>query len=168
MINREGNESPFPSLAGKELAVPAGEYRLISGSDEPIQFDPSRFDELADADYPTLAGQHFRGLYMLDNGTSCSVLSFLYHKLDAQGNLEETERAVIATGVGYGEYPSHEGQPRTWYIVGAQIGTVDPRFGDFDINAAPGLITPKNFSMACMVGNPFGEPLLANPNPAQQ
>lgn len=163
MTNHEGQPSPYPSLAGRELDVPAGEYRLISGSDAPIWFDPAHLERLTEHDYPTMPGRHLRGFYMLDNRTSCSVFSFLYHKLDQNGDLEETERAIVSTGVGYGEHFGHPGQPPTWYEVGAQIGTIDPRFGDFVTIEEPSLIRPKSFSLACIVGNPLGEPILANP-----
>jgi hypothetical protein len=160
-------EAPFPPLVGKSAEVARGAYELVAGKSESLSLANGQlhlFENGGSANYrpPWLPGVHPRGWY--DHyGELLDVVSFLYHKLDANGDLETQERGMIVTGIGYGEYPGHEGQPATWYLVGPQIGTFDHQTGQALSLETADTISPKNFSVACITGGPLGKPILANP-----
>lgn len=156
---------PYPDLAGKEQLVKPGEYALLDGSDEPVIVQPNRLLFASEQQaYPDLyPGVHSRGAYNDTAGVK-QVLSFLYYKHGDDGKPETTERVIIWTGVGYGVHPGHTGQEPSWYLVGAQIGTIDPESGQttgFPDSTTD--ISTKHFSIACITGGPLGEPVLANP-----
>lgn len=153
----------FPHLAGKEQAVAPGDYQILEGDSKPVQFEPERLVPCSKGGQrgrDLLPGVHLRGWH----GAEYPVVSFLYHKLGPDGELETTERAIILTGISYGEHPGHAGQPPTWYLVGAQIGTFDHETGEpVTLPKGPTQIAPKHFSIACITDGPWGEAMLANP-----
>lgn len=161
---------PLAHLWSQAHEVPAGEYRLLQGSDEPAQIRPGQIYVITEgpSSPDILPGVHNRGVYNSEGigsrqGENEQILSFLYHKHDSEGKLEVTERAIIFRGIGYGMRPGHAGQEPTWYLVGPQLGTIDPEtrqaigFPDSDIE-----IPAKHFSISCITDGPLGEPVLAN------
>lgn len=163
-------ESLFPDLEEKKRIVQPGEYRVLDGDDQPLRTDGDRihfYDNGGPVNYRPrgLVGVQARGWYETGKiGEPKEIVSFLYHKRGDDGNLETEERAIVLTGIGYGEHPGHVGQEPTWYLVGPQIGTFDHQTGELltfvgDHEA----VSPKNFSIACITGGPLGEPVLANP-----
>jgi hypothetical protein len=157
----------FPFLAAKAEAILAGDYEILFGDAEPIVVRASRFymtPKTADSG-EIIAGVSDRGLFMYDNGKRRRIVSFLYHKEGANGELEISHRAVILSGIGFGDFPAHAGQPPTWYLIGAQFGTFDPESGELvtPLPADGTSVDVKHFSVACITGGPFGEPILANP-----
>lgn len=160
---------PFPELAGKEEEVGSGEYKILEGSDAEIVINPISLIilPLSPDTEPSdlIEGVHNSGLYTDDyNKKKYPVVSFLYHKHNSEGELESTERVLVLTGIGYGEHPGHLGQPPTWYLIGADVGRIDPSSGDFRLTE-PGPehgMLPKSFSLACITNGPFGDPILAN------
>ena len=154
------NESAlFQQLTGQEKFIPGGEYGLLDGSDKPVLVELDKLSISSNRDL--FPGVKIQGQYTSDDGQH-DVISFLYHKLDANGALETAERVIILTGIGYGEHPGHINQPPTWYLVGPQIGTINEQIelDQLDFNKP---ISSKNFSVACISGNPLGEAILANP-----
>jgi len=155
----------FPQLAGKEKNISTGEYGLLDGSDKPILVEPSKLLISPDgsSDNNLFPGAKILGQYTDKDGQH-DVVSFLYHKLDANGELETDERIIIMTGIGYGEHPGHPDQPPTWYLVGPQIGAQSRGTDEaIKLNQLNQEIPSKNFSIACITGNPLGEAILANP-----
>jgi hypothetical protein len=153
----------FPSLWPEQQEVGPGEYKLVDGKDEPISTQAGEIIIITEGNqlHPDpLPGVHSRGIYKMSD----RIVSFLYHKTDASGELETTERAIVLQGIGYGEHPNHKGQPPTWYLVGPQIGTIDHETGRVvSMPEADIEIPAKHFSVACITDGPLGEPLLANP-----
>lgn len=159
--------SIFEDLEEKKELVQPGEYKVVDGDDEPLQVDSGKvhiFDDDGPKDYkPGLPGVYLRGWYGIDGEEPKEIVSFLYHKLDNDGNLETEERAIILTGIGYGEHTGHTGQTPTWYLVGPQIGTFEHESGQSIDFVDDSTVSAKNFSVACITDGPFGEPILANP-----
>lgn len=158
----------FPQLEAKAGQVQPGQYELIDGSADSLfvvrdQIVPH--SKAPNPYKPAVSGVNGIGLYIHSgpNAGAKPIVSFLYHKLDAQGNLEMDERVIILTGTGYGEHPGHAGQDPTWYLVGAQIGTIDHETGLFVRSVDNESVQPKHFSLACISDGPLGEPVLANP-----
>jgi hypothetical protein len=167
-------KSLFPHLEEARLQVQPGEYKLLEGNDKPITFNERKFRKYMGGYNPDnefsriIPGVHAVGMYSeagLDQtGEFTRLASFLYHKQDANGELEKVERVIIYTGTGYGEHPGHPGQPPSWYLVGPQIGTLDPETKELTYLPKEGEeVAAKNFSVACISGGPLGEPILANP-----
>ena len=163
--------SLFLHLWGKERSVQPGEYKLLDGTDEPAHIKSGQMFVITEGpqSVDVMPGVHHRGMYSSEglasrDGKQERIISFLYHKFGADGQLETTERAIIFMGIGYGVHPGHQGQEPTWYLVGHQLGTIDPEtrqlhgFPDHDME-----IPAKHFSIACITGGPLGEPVLANP-----
>lgn len=166
----EKAQSLFRDLEEKKRTVQPGEYKVLDGDDQPLRTDGDRvrfYDKGGPVNYKPrgLSGVYLRGWYETGEGMGAKeIVSFLYHKFNGEGNLETEERAIILTGIGYGEHPGHVGQEPAWYLVGPQIGTFDHETGELltfvgDHEA----VAPKNFSIACITGGPLGEPVLANP-----
>lgn len=157
---------PFPSLEGAERAVRRGDYRVVDGSDAPLWLAPDDLDVMGRPGqyYPNLLpGVRMRGTYSAGD-RELPIVSFLYNKLDSDGQRERDQRVIIATGIGYGVHPGHTGQPPTWYLVGPKVGTIDHVTGEFVSSVRHTAETPaNNFSIACITNGPFGVPLLANP-----
>jgi len=157
----------FPQFYAVPHSIPKGEYRTLEGSDAPVVIEPGKLFLVTGGDrsfssdpYP---GVHSRGLYVGPDGGR-QVVSFLYHKLDANGALETDERLMITEGVGYGVNPGHTGQPPSWYLFGPQIGTIDHESGELLTEPEIGVEVPvKHFSMACITDGPLHPPVLANP-----
>jgi hypothetical protein len=160
--------SILSSLDTLAREVEPGEYKRMRGSNDALEVR-SGMIFLLEGDAPRhsdpIPGVHLRGYYdpRGDGESSQPVVSFLYHKLDSEGNLETTERGIVLEGIWFGVYLDHIGQEPSWYIVGPQIGTFDRDTGDLITVEYGESIEAKNFSVACVDGNPFGEPVLANP-----
>jgi hypothetical protein len=155
----------FPQLTDREKTIPNGEYGLLDGNDKPILIEPSKLliDLNSSSDRDLFPGAKIQGQYT-DKDGQYNVISFLYNKLDTNGNLEKDKRVIIMTGIGYGEHPGHPGQPPTWYLVGPQIGTQSHDTSEnIKLNQFDKEIPSKNFSIACIIDNPLGEAILANP-----
>lgn len=157
----------FPNLTGLESSVGQGEYEVLEGDSESVVIDPEKlfFTPEGSTDEPhPFPGVTKRGYCVSDSGKS-DIVSFLYHKLDGDGNLEETERTIIWKGTGFGEHPGHTGQPATWYLIGPEVGRTDHETGRLvtDLPEDPVEISSKHFSIACMANGPLGQPILANP-----
>lgn len=161
----------FVQPQGLEKPVARGDYQVVSGDDSAVAFEPSRVSILRNdaQQHNIIRGATLRGWYEAESpdgeATPLPILSFLYHKLDPNtGALENAERVIISTGVGYGEHLGHIGQPPSWYIVGAHIGSFDSQTGQItDMPNDPRVVEPKHFSMDCVSGWSLSEPLLANP-----
>lgn len=159
-------KEPSPKLTDRERTIPAGEYGILDGNDQPLLVKSSELLINSDgsSDRDLLPGVNILGQYTNKDGHQYEVISFLYNKLDANGNPETDERVIIMTGVGYGEHPGHPGQPPTWYLVGPQIGTQSHDIdGGIILNQLDIEIPSKNFSVACITGNLLGVAILANP-----
>lgn len=86
---------------------------------------------------------------------------FSYNKLK-DGLPEELDRVIIILGQAYGEHEEHTGQEASEYLVGPQIATRNRQTGE--VSYVPDGTQPaKSFSLRCIVGNPHGEAILANP-----
>lgn len=158
----------FPQYYREQSRVQAGEYKLVDGTDAPVETKAGRImtykNDEQDLDR-RLPGIKVRGHYFDDEHGRSQIVSFLYYKQNSEGELETEERVILFGGIGYGELlPDHAGQPPTWYIIGPQLGTFDPETREFHGFPEEDVKIPaKNFSIACIVGGPLGEPILANP-----
>jgi hypothetical protein len=151
----------FPHLAGRELLVAAGEYAMLEGTEEPLAYNANKV--VTAGTLNPLPGVTQYGKYREANGLSRPIVSFRYHKLDAEGQLEDVDRVIIQTGIGYGEHDGHPGQPPTWYLVGPQISTLSRKTGLFtSVETDGAIIQPKHFSVACITDGPLGQAILAN------
>ncbi len=152
--------------------VAEGDYKLLSGDADPIQVRERQIFIITEGrDFgPVIPGVRNVGMYNVlgwasHSGQSDRIVSFMYHKLGVNGELETTQRAIVLKGFAYGVHPDHAGQEPSWYLVGPQLGTIDPvtrqteGIPDHDME-----IPAKHFSVACIVGGPMGEPVLANPH----
>ena len=153
-----------------EGRVAEGDYQIITGNSEPLNFDPNRLvvitgDRSLQKVFP---GVVYRGWYTAGDNTeeqSLPVVSFMYHKLDGEGRYEAYDRAIVLQGTGYGEHSGHRGQLAARYLIGSQIGKLNFATGEFvDILDHPAVIQPKHFSIACMVDGTPGELVTANPS----
>lgn len=145
-------------------------YKVLEGDSDTTHFDPERLT----LDFPEIAGPFpgvfYRGSYREQNAAGeeieLPVISFLYHKLDAEGQLETKQRMVIWRGFGLGVHPGHTGQPPSWYFVGPQIGSLEPISQEVtSVPAGPETIDAKHFSLNCVTDGPWGDlVLLANPS----
>lgn len=162
---------PFPSLEGLEHTVEKGDYRKINGSDATLLLTPDDLDIIRrpNQHYPELLpGVRMQGVYSTGN-RDLPIVSFLYNKLDGNGQRERDPRVIIAEGIGYGVHSGHLGQPPTWYLIGPKVGTINHQTGEFESAIQSATEVPSNnFSIACITGGPFGVPMLANPEQLQK
>lgn len=149
------------------VEAPSEPFKLIDGDNNPTQFNPDNLKIFDPGVTGPMDGVHYRGEYeeVIDGvSVNLPVISFLYYKTDAQGNLEAEERMMIWRGISAGEREDHPDQPQTYYLTGSQIGTFDPEStGEPVTPTEEQEIGIKNFSVSCIVGGPFGDPYLANP-----
>ncbi len=157
----------YPVLTEREQQVGPGDYRVISGDDSPVDFDPGSLDgSVPEYTKDLIPGvrtiaQHWE-LDGEQNPVAFPVVSFLYNKVNPKtGGLETEERVLVLRGRGYGEHPGHQGQAPARYLVGSQIGTRNPETGEVEIPQTPRTIPVKHFSEACIVAGPYQETILA-------
>lgn len=169
--------SPVRSIPGFGLyihraqEVEPGAYALLEGTTEPIQTRQGQIYVVTEGRglSDMLPGVHVKGMYnsagFAEGGEGeKQIISFLYHKRGADGQLETKERAIVLRGIGYGVHPDHAGQDPSWYLIGPQLGLIDPETGQTqDFPESDIEIPAKHFSLACITGGPLGEPVLANP-----
>jgi predicted GNAT family N-acyltransferase len=157
-------KSPFPRLEGKQRLIVPGEYGVLEGSNTDLDYVKDGLELSNERREPPFAGARVKGLYVAPDDTTHRLISFLYNKRGKDGKPETAERLVAITGKGYGVHPDHIGQAPTWYVVGAQLGTVDRKTGAVISHIGESSKIPiKHFSLSCIVGGPYGEPVLANP-----
>ncbi|MCA9324822.1 hypothetical protein KDA23_02000 [Candidatus Saccharibacteria bacterium] len=152
----------MPHVSDKET------YSMINGNAEDTQYDPDYlvFGQFS-AEGP-LPGVRYVGEYV-ETGSqgepvNLPVVSFLYHKIGPDGQLETQERVVIWRGVGYGTHPGHSGQEPTYYLSGSQIGAIDHATGRFSrLETEAQVIASKQFSIDCITDGPNETIVLANP-----
>jgi hypothetical protein len=161
--------SVFPGLIKCENDVSVGDYRIVNGNESPISFSyfNLHFYTKAEAVEGPFDGVECHGEYVDTDPTgaeiSLPVVSFLYHKKCADGQIENKRRMIILTGVGFGVHGQHIGQGPSEYLIGPQIGTLDNGTGALStLQTKPDTLTPKHFSIACIQGNPYGEVIPAN------
>lgn len=170
----------FERLQPLSQEIESGAYNILLGGQEVGEFNGDNFRPTltkADRERASLIpGLTFWGDYFISSDKSHPVVSFNYYKLDKFGDLETNHRLIVWTGTGYGVHPEHAGQNPSWYIVGPQLGTVYPNYGDTSgVDAGSSALASaaegngrstkiKNFSLDCIVGNPNTKyPVLANP-----
>jgi hypothetical protein len=157
----------FPFLENAVRKVETERYKKVFGLGGPTTFNRENYTrtDKEPEDRIGIPGINFRGYYHDQaEGSDYWVVSFLYNKTDEKDRLEREERVIVLRGVGYGVHPGHKGQEPAEYLVGTQIGLIDPNTGLFTSMVEDGQkIEEKNWSVACFAGGPYGEPVLANP-----
>lgn len=73
-----------------------------------------------------LSGVHIQGYY----DGKYPVVTFLYHKTNAEGEFETTPRTVMVTGIYEGEHPDHSGQGSDIYLHGIQVNDPNDKSGE--------------------------------------
>ena len=135
-------------------------YRVTRGHDNPTVFERDGL-QLREPAPLFIPGITLVGYYATTMGYP--VVSFLYCKRDAEGYLEQKERAIIQTGWGRGVHPGHVGQESALYVIGLDIARI-LRFEksgkavvDEWVVEDGETVTPKHFSTDCMWYGILGE-----------
>ena len=167
VVNINRDKLAFDETKESVETIGSGEYFLLQGNAKPFKFNCDSLDLFPkSADGPCAGVGHLGEYYYLDEtgkDISLPVVAFLYQKWNRYGHRESEQRVVIMTGLGYGTHPEHEGRQPSEYLVGPQIGTYNKKTNILtSLNDSQEIIEPNHFSIACIVGNPYGKVISAN------